>query len=302
MEILAVVSGVAIAAGGWIVSQYQARRAVRRNMRVDYLLGAYRRLETSSNRAMTEQEDRDVETAIADIQLLGSPSQVALADEFARVFSLESRADTEPLLQDLRGSLRRELLLEKVPPKRVWLRISRDGGTMSERSLLWHDTRAGARLALNAELGGARSLEELDGEFSDQMRALAESASPMAAVEASTQCVEHTLRGMLVNSTGPESIRQLNVSQLANRALELGLIDSQAADSINGLGVMRMLAILDQTQLDVEKAMEFVSLASAMLYVLNSPSRARRSDRGPEDVMRTIPSGRKRSSIRVHSF
>jgi len=76
---------------------------------------------------MTAIEDEAVETAVAEIQLLGSPSQVRLADQFARAFSESGEADTEPLRQDLRVSLRRELLLEGVPPKRVWLRISREG-------------------------------------------------------------------------------------------------------------------------------------------------------------------------------
>jgi len=96
-------------------------------MRVEYLLGAYRRLEGARNRPMTAIEDEAVETAVAEIQLLGSPSQVRLADQFARAFSESGEADTEPLRQDLRVSLRRELLLEGVPPKRVWLRISREG-------------------------------------------------------------------------------------------------------------------------------------------------------------------------------
>lgn len=273
MEVIAVVSGVAIAVAGWIVTQYQARRAVRRNIRIEYLLGAYRRLERSSNRPMTASEDREVEAAVADVQLLGSPTQVRLAEDFITAFAAEGTADTEPLLQDLRASLRGELLLEAVPPKRLWLRIGRSGGTLSDRSRVWHETDETTRRALDVELGGAEIPEDFGQEFPDQMRKLAQSASPSAAIEASIQRVEADLRAVVENATD-ERDSTLNVSQLASRALQLGLIDAQLADAINGLGVMRLMAVMDQERLDLRQAMEFVSLCAGVLYAL---ARARRS-------------------------
>jgi hypothetical protein len=273
MEVLAVVSGVAIAAAGWIVSQYQARRAIRRNMRIDYLLGAYRRLEQASNRPMTASEEREVEAAVADIQLLGSPSQVELADAFVTVFAANGSADTGPLLQDLRASLRHELLLEEVPPKHLWLRISRTGSTLSVSSRVWHDTDATTRQALDVELAGAPIPDDFAGEFPHEMRELARTASPIAAVESSIQRVEKDLRRM-VEGASHEDASTPNVSQLATRALELGLVDAQLADAINGLGVMHLMAVMDQDRLDVRQAMEFTALCAGVLYAL---SRARRS-------------------------
>lgn len=268
------ISGVLIAVAGWIVGQYQARRAVRRNMRIDYLLGAYRRLERASNRPMTPSDDRDVEAAVADVQLLGSPSQVQLAGEFARSFAAEGTADTEPLLQDLRASLRRELLLEAVPPNRLWLRISREGGTTSERSQVWHDADNATRKALGLEDPGDSVPVDLGDSFPAQMRELAESASPAAAIEASIQRVEHDLREAVVAATD-ESLDNLNVSQLASRGLEVGVIDAQLADAVNGLGVMRLMAVMDQTRLTANEAMEFVTLCAGVLYVLNRPRKPR---------------------------
>jgi hypothetical protein len=273
VEVIAVVSGVAIAVAGWIVTQYQGRRAIRRNMRIDYLLAAYRRLERSSNRPMTVNEDREVEAAVADVQLLGSPAQVRLAEDFITAFAAEGTADTEPLLQDLRASLRRELLLEPVPPKRLSLRIGRTGGTLSDRSRVWHETDETTRRALDVELGGAEIPEDFGQEFPDQMRELAQSASPSAAIEASIQRVEVDLRAIVENATD-ERDSTLNVSQLASRALQLGLIDAQLADAINGLGVMRLMAVMDQDRLDLRQAMEFVSLCAGVLYAL---TRARHS-------------------------
>ncbi|MHB1738550.1 MAG: hypothetical protein ACYCXA_03510 [Actinomycetes bacterium] len=290
MEVLAVVSGVAIAVAGWIVTQYQARRAVRRNMRIKYLLGAYRRLEQSSNRPMTANEDLAVEAAVADIQLLGSPAQVRLAEDFITTFAANGTADTEPLLQDLRASLRSELLLEAVPPKRLWLRISRTGGTLSDRSRVWHETDETTRRALDVELGGSEIPEDFGQAFPDQMRELAQSASPSAAIEAGIQRVEIDLRSLVEEATS-EGLATLNVSQLASRALQLGLIDAQLADAINGLGVMRLMAVMDQDRLDLRQAMEFIALCAGVLYAISRAERSRPNGSRQPNVEAGRPAG-----------
>ena len=85
---------VLIAAGTWIVTQAQARRAARRDMRVTYLLDAYRRLDRASNRPLAPTSAHDIEAAISDIILLGTATQVSLADEFARAFAAEHSAES----------------------------------------------------------------------------------------------------------------------------------------------------------------------------------------------------------------
>ena len=82
MAALAIITTALIALATWFVTQAQARRATRRNMRINYLLDAYRRLDGASNRQLTEATARDLEAAISDIILLGSPHQARLA-EFA---------------------------------------------------------------------------------------------------------------------------------------------------------------------------------------------------------------------------
>ena len=57
-------------------------------MRVQHLLEAYRRLKPYGR--VTPENSRDLEQAIADIQLLGSPEQVALAQNFAVTLRLVS--------------------------------------------------------------------------------------------------------------------------------------------------------------------------------------------------------------------
>jgi hypothetical protein len=117
----AVVAVVAIA--GWWVVNAQQRRAVRRNMRIEYLLSAYRQLERVTNREPTKEHGRAIEEAVADVYLLGTPKQVELVADFAKNFAQAGGADLNNLLMDLRKSLRRELLLEADESDSVSLRI-----------------------------------------------------------------------------------------------------------------------------------------------------------------------------------
>jgi hypothetical protein len=69
----------------------------------------------------------DIESAIADIQLLGAPSQVAMAADFARKMGEAGDASLDGLLADLRKSLRGELELEPVDNGIVFLRLTTQG-------------------------------------------------------------------------------------------------------------------------------------------------------------------------------
>ena len=60
-----IVIGVVVVVAGWLVNEHFARRAVRRNMRIEYLLSAYRRLEHASNREMTLSHEAALEEAIS---------------------------------------------------------------------------------------------------------------------------------------------------------------------------------------------------------------------------------------------
>lgn len=91
-------------------------------MRVQYLIEAYHRLETASNVNLKEKRF-DVESAIADIQLFGTPQQIKLAIKFADEMSQKSVASLDELLFQLREDLRAELQLEKVSSNIVHLRF-----------------------------------------------------------------------------------------------------------------------------------------------------------------------------------
>lgn len=132
--------------GGWYaVHRLSTQRDVankRRELRVQYLIEAYRRLEFAGNRSLNKESAVDFERAVADIQLFGTPAQVKLAQEFAIGFAAKKTHPLDPLLTELRQELRRELKLEAVPPLIKYLRITLDDEGNVER-LPPPNTRAG---------------------------------------------------------------------------------------------------------------------------------------------------------------
>ena len=112
--------------GGWIGHYLSMRRDLtgeRRKLKVTYLLEAYRRLEGASNRDDTKECRPNLESAVADIQLLGSPHQVSLARQFSIEMATDRTSSLDDLLFDLRQSLRSELELEPVSESVIFLRF-----------------------------------------------------------------------------------------------------------------------------------------------------------------------------------
>ncbi len=122
--------GALIAILSWPIAHWLTRKreilAEKRQLRVTYLLEAYRRLEDAGNRAIAPKSDkcRNIESAIADIQLLGTPKQIGLAADFAEEFARNGAASFDLILYDLRESLRRELELETTTAPLKFLRIN----------------------------------------------------------------------------------------------------------------------------------------------------------------------------------
>jgi hypothetical protein len=69
---MGVVVGALVVVVGWFVNQWFARRATRRDMQIEYLLSAHRRLEVVSNRTMTPAHEAERESAVSDVQLTTS--------------------------------------------------------------------------------------------------------------------------------------------------------------------------------------------------------------------------------------
>jgi hypothetical protein len=112
---------------GWFAAHRLAadrdRSNKRRELIVGYLIEAYRRMESCSNRRGRSFDASAVESAVADIQLFGSPEQVRLVQDFAEQFVATGSASLDDLLAALRQDLRSELSLERVPPSVKYLRI-----------------------------------------------------------------------------------------------------------------------------------------------------------------------------------
>jgi hypothetical protein len=136
-QILTVLVSVLLAVLGWLVGYLATvrrdRLSKKRDLRTQYLLDVYRRLEGAGNRSDPEPDDeKALESAVADVQLLGSVGQADLARRFALEFAKSGHAALDPLLESLRTELREELGLPRLPEGITYLRIGR--GARSKRS------------------------------------------------------------------------------------------------------------------------------------------------------------------------
>jgi hypothetical protein len=104
-------------------------KARKREARLKSLEAAYMRLATASNRLLTDELKNDLETFVSEIQLYGTPQQITLMSRVVEGFVKGGRVPFDPLLEDLRNTIRAELKLEPVSGTVWWLRIGREKGT-----------------------------------------------------------------------------------------------------------------------------------------------------------------------------
>lgn len=116
-----------VAIVGWGVAHrlgiIKDQQTKQRDMRIQFLLEAYRRLESAANRPEAGKDEQDkFESALADIQLLGTKSQIEELMRFLTEWnSSGGGASINPLLELLRDHLREELKLEKsVHPIKIF--------------------------------------------------------------------------------------------------------------------------------------------------------------------------------------
>ena len=108
-------------AAHWFTSKRDLENE-RRKIIVELLLGAYRKLEGSLHREDGKTPWNDIESAFADIQLLGSHHQATCAAELAKAMAAKQDASFDALLEDLRSSLRSELNLPPISAKAIYFR------------------------------------------------------------------------------------------------------------------------------------------------------------------------------------
>ncbi len=113
-----------VAVTGWVAGhKLNAERDLhnkRIELRIKYLLEAYRKLEASIEQKVSRQNLDILESAIADIQLLGTHEQVdkvlAWSGQFAGK-DQQKDVNLQDLLEDLRSNLRKELGLDPIKKK-----------------------------------------------------------------------------------------------------------------------------------------------------------------------------------------
>jgi hypothetical protein len=132
--LLTIIFAPLVAVIGWFVAHqfnvYRDRRNKRQDMIVEYLVEAYRRLESAANREKTEEQASAFESAIADIQLLGSVEQISATIKYLRAHASSSGAVIDEVLCLLRNDLRKELGLSPARNNPIIFRFERrwDGG------------------------------------------------------------------------------------------------------------------------------------------------------------------------------
>lgn len=242
MEVVGVVVAIALAVGGWIASGILARRDARSRLRVEFLISAYRRLDRVSNRPMSQVNDDDIESAISDIQLFGSPATIELADGFATSFAEEQTATTTPLLEALRKELRGELRLPRVAERSVWLRLDRTVDWSSE-ALVVRQQLAGLPPSVAPQTASDTDWNVIDGELAR---------------------ITDALSALLASPPGKHP------TELARAALDRQLISAKTERAVRGISVMRDLAA--GRPVNVEQVRDFTALVSATLFAIESDS------------------------------
>jgi len=119
-----------VATGWWVTSCFTSQQDMRNTQRaqkLSYLIEAYDQLALASNRAPNEEYARMIETAVARIQLFGTPDEInavhkALDDWSKPEPDGRPRASLDPVLFLLRNSLREELALPPVASNIRWIR------------------------------------------------------------------------------------------------------------------------------------------------------------------------------------
>jgi len=112
---------------GWIVAHLLSKQRDTHNktreMRIQYLISAYRVLFRVGVDQSISKNAKECENAIADIQLLGSLEQIELAEQYTKNISETGSADLTALIRVLRKDLRKELNLVKASDRMHFLRI-----------------------------------------------------------------------------------------------------------------------------------------------------------------------------------
>ena len=113
---------------GWFIAHQLSSERNRinkhRDIRLEYLISAYLSLADASLRppAPNSPYFQKMESAIADIQLFGSESQIEQVKAFLQEYDTKGKGSLDPLMNSLRNDLRKELKLSQIKENVHWFR------------------------------------------------------------------------------------------------------------------------------------------------------------------------------------
>ncbi len=119
------IAGIDGAYIGHVLTARRERRSRLQKQRSQYLVEAYRAFAKANHHPRLYEVADDLEQAIADIQLFGTPELIALTQTFCREMAAEETASLDDILTTIRQNLRIELGEQPVSGKMMWLRIGR---------------------------------------------------------------------------------------------------------------------------------------------------------------------------------
>ena len=111
----AVVGGLVVAFFNHFFTKRRDFENEKRKIRIQYLIEAYRRLENFVDKQnQSEQIEGEFESAVADIQLLGTKTQVDVTLNLLRGLLQGGNTNLDVVLRELRDELRKALGLEEI--------------------------------------------------------------------------------------------------------------------------------------------------------------------------------------------
>lgn len=114
-----------VVALGHAFTLWRDRQNRRQEQRIDYLVTVYRAFSKANHHPHLYEVAEELEQAVADVQLFGTPKQVALARQFATDLGETQTAAMDDLLMELRDSLRAELGAIPISGRQLWMRVGR---------------------------------------------------------------------------------------------------------------------------------------------------------------------------------
>ena len=128
MEIIKIIIAIILAVVGLIIGHHFTSKRDKLNKKRELILNelmiAYRILANEiSTRNLTKETKEKLEHVLTDIQLFGTLPQIELAIKLSDEIANKPTFDLDPLINNLRDSLRVELDLPKINKNVNWLRI-----------------------------------------------------------------------------------------------------------------------------------------------------------------------------------